>query len=103
MFSQFLVNHFVFPKDDLKVSFAIFAIIFKVNQVVPYMGFENRKKKVKADGKKEETHIIYHMLFSALAYMAFLHGLNKLQIEYGPFHCEGEVCKFEPVSIMSEV
>ena len=80
----------------------IFAIIFGVNQVVPYMGFENRKKKTK-DGKPEETHILYHILFSALAYMALLHGMNTLQIEYGPFHCEADVCKFEPVSIMSEV
>ena len=79
------MNHFVFPKDDLKISFVIFAIIFGINKVVPFMGFENRKKK--KDGKDPETHIIYHILFSILGYMAILTILNSMQIEYGPFHC----------------
>ena len=94
------MNHFVYPKDDLKISAAIFVIIFGINKVVPYMGFEDRKKK--KDGKDPETHIVYHILFSILGYIAFLHFLNTMQIEYGPFHCKDEICNFEPLSIFSE-
>lgn len=77
-------------------------MIFATNEIVPFLGFENRKKLAKEKllkseaNKKEEdkwadnrgdTHILYFIFFSCIVFAVFLSALNYFQIHFTPYTC----------------
>ena len=90
--------------------------MFVVNElVVPNLGLaDTRKQRLMAQkGKKvkpAETHILYFIVFSLVAYSAFLFILiNQCELAYSPLHCYTHkesnkfLCEYEKVSIKTQV
>ena len=78
-------------------------MIFVTNEIVPFLGFENKKKLAKEKllkseaNKKEEdkwadnrgdTHILYFIFFSSIVFALFLSALNFFQIHFTPYTCK---------------
>jgi len=127
MVSQTLIDYLVFdsfgtaqisdkPNHDYVMTAGLCVLMFILNDlIVPRMGLADTRKErmAKAKGKeakKEEPHVLYNIVFSLLAYGAFLVVLvNKGGHAYSPLHChhEGEEfvlkCEYAQVGIKTQL
>ena len=76
------------------VTCSLYALLMAIESVIPYMGLEDKRKKSKRSmegqdtSQGDDTHIMYHMLFLSLGYLAFLWvAIDQMQILYSPIHC----------------
>ena len=90
----FLRDSSIDKMHEALVTCAIYALLIVIEMGIPYIGLEDKRKKAKRSmegqdtTKTDDTHILYHILFMSLGYMAFLWvAIDQMQIIYSPLHC----------------
>ena len=101
--SQLGINFLIFPNfnkqyHDIAVSAGMCVWFFVMSEfIIPNLGLEKKSKgnmekalKAKKDHKVEKpvVHIVYHILFNILSYMAIMQiVINNMGLLYSPVHC----------------
>ena len=102
------------------VTLSLYACLIFIHEITPYFGLEDKRKKAKKslegldDKNTDNTHIVYHMLFASLTYLAWITVvIDTLKTEYAPLHCKHQKdlsldkCEFKSVEpfglIMSDL
>ena len=100
--TQLAINDYVFLRDssidkthEAFVTLSLYTCLIFIHEITPYFGLEDKRKKAKKslegldDKNTDNTHIVYHMLFASLTYLAWITVvIDTLKTEYAPLHCK---------------